>query len=203
MKKALRALEKEKQEHEEAMKREAEAEKQAALAEAKEKEADEAHGKAQADLEKGNGEIDGAVDKVNAEITDFEECKRQLKEARAKLKILLDEKAKAEAAKKEKDKNEEGAETKEVNAEILEAAAEKTLAEAKKEHGDAQAAFDKELADVKAAEKALAKQARVLRMYAKSEADPGGGVYDLMAKGSSVMAGLSTALLAVVGLQLL
>merc|ERR1719171_3029139 len=209
LKAALRDLEKQQKEVEEAKKREADAELAAKEAEEKEKLADMAAGQAKLDADNADAEIDGMKDKANGEITDLEVCKRQLREARSKLKVLIDEKKKYEDAKKAKDANEEGAENAEVDAEQKEAAAEKSRDEAQKDYDGSVTVYKTNLDKVKEAEQALAKQASVLAKFRKGAVDQDGGVYWVkkedgnMFSGSMSMAALSSAVLLAVVVPLL
>merc|ERR1719321_1329202 len=97
--KALSKLKEEKKELAEAIAAEKKAEEHAELMEHAENEADEHHDDAHTKLKDAKEDVNTGADKVEAEVTDLEECKRQLREARKELKSLIEEKAKAEKAK--------------------------------------------------------------------------------------------------------
>jgi len=171
MKKALAKKEEERKELEAAKLREEQAEKEAEAAEAAENEADTHHDKAERTLQDVKKEVNASVDEVENEITDLEECKKQLKEAREKLKKHLEEKAAAEKAKLEKDANETKMEKDEVAAEATEAELEKKVQAEEQELKEAMAAYEAEKAKVDRTKADLAKAEEKLRAL-RGETEP-------------------------------
>jgi len=147
-------------------------------------------------------DVDAGADKVDGEVTDLEDCKKQLEEARRKLKALLEEKQGAGAKAADKEKQEEDAEAAEVGAEKEEEAAEQSVAEAQKEHDAALAHYQLQLKEVKEAEDELAAAAKELKKHRTRSEDPDGGVYPLHKKsmlgGAQGARALSFSLVAVV-----
>lgn len=179
---ALRKEIKEKNDLEAARKRELDAEHEAEHAEdmasAAEKKARDADKKIW---------VEPVAEKVEAEITDLEECKKQLAAAKKKLNALLEEKKRAEATKVETEKNETAAELAEEAAEKAEEASEKGVDAADKEHEAVFKTYQEELADVKQAEIDLEAAAKDVRKYRRApHVDDNGGVYEAKsAKGGS------------------
>lgn len=145
--------------------------------------------------------VEPVAEKVEAEITDLEECKKQLAAAKKKLKTLLEEKKKAEALKLETEKNETAAELAEETAEKAEEASEKGVDKADKEHEAVFKSYQEELADVKQAEIDLEAAAKDVRKYRKAPyVDDNGGVYETTkAKGGSSRAGVILSVVLVAG----
>lgn len=184
-------VEKEKREMEHAYKKEQEdwkelqsvkaaeklAEDAAKEAERKEKLADKLHDEATQNLTDAKQNVDKGQDTTGNEINDLEECKKQLAEAKRKLKALLEESKSAGADLDAKAAAEDAAEGKEMSAEEKEASLEKKVAEETKEHELAMSSVQKETQDVKNAEDALEKAAARLRQFRKDSVDPDGGVY--------------------------
>lgn len=169
------------------------AEKAAEHAEAKEEDAANDRKKADALHDELKDHLDEATEEVETEVKDLEDCKKQLAEAKAKLKALLAEKEAAEKKEAEKHKDEQATEE-------VERAAEKTAAELWKEYQKllaqykaSSSAIDKEKQDVKDAEAALKKQAKVLATWRR--ADPDGGVYEVKSNAASYAGPLAMLLL--------
>jgi len=142
---------------------------------AEEKEADSKHDKAGAELEVATKNVNQQVDEVEAEVKDLEDCKKQLIEAKAKLKELIGEKAAAEKQEAEKQAAEDEREVQEKEAEKKEKELEEKVQEETDEHEKALKSYKEEEEDVKKAEVDLAAAANKLRKYRR--ADPDGGVY--------------------------
>lgn len=180
---------------------EALAEKAAEKAEAEEKAADAAHDAANDKLKEAKEDVEKETGDTGGEITDLEECKKQLAAAKRKLKSLLEEKNGADGSLDAKAKAEAEAEAKEVAAEQNEAAFEGKVAEEDKEHDIALKTVEEETADVKKTEDALQKAAAKLRKYRKAVADKDGGVYpDKKSSAHGTGTGLLTLLAAVAAL---
>jgi len=152
------------------------AEDAAKAAEIKEKHADGKHDTAEKNLAEVREAIKPATEHVEKEVVDLEECKRQLAEARKKLKVLLEEKVAAQKRREEKKVLEKSAEEIEKEAEIKERELEKSLEEEQSEYKMALKDYNKELEDVKQAEANLQKAAEKLQKFRR--ADPDGGVYE-------------------------
>eukprot|EP00746_Dinoflagellata_sp_MGD_P160734 gnl/MRDRNA2_/MRDRNA2_87624_c0_seq1.p1 gnl/MRDRNA2_/MRDRNA2_87624_c0~~gnl/MRDRNA2_/MRDRNA2_87624_c0_seq1.p1 ORF type:complete len:329 (-),score=130.69 gnl/MRDRNA2_/MRDRNA2_87624_c0_seq1:6-992(-) len=199
LRKALAKEHEEQMELEKAKDAEKKAEAEAVAAEKAEDKAEASHEKAEADLEGLKSDIDEAADHTDGEITDLEECKKQLAAAKAQLKEELAEKAKREAAQKEREAHERGTEKDELDAMKAEAKAEKTLAEEQAEHEDAKKQYEKEKADVKAAEDELEAAYQALKKLRKADNGPGydGGVYEVKS-GSSQSTAITSMLLAMI-----
>jgi hypothetical protein len=131
-------------------------------------------------------EIDINADEVEGEVTDLEACKKQLMEARKKLKVLLEEKAVREKEKKERLAAEKAAEEAEIVAQQKEEEAEKKVKEEDKEHEVALKSYKEELEDVKRAEAALEEAAVTLRKF--RHPDPDGGVYEVKSGAAALTA---------------
>lgn len=154
---------------------ESKSEQAAKAAEAEEADAD-AHAKdADYAAKKVHGDIESIADKVEREVVDLEDCKKQLAEARSKLKALLAEKE--DAAKKEKETS-AAAKALADKAEAADKASDKLEDELKKEeaeHANALKSFEEEQKDVVKTEADMAKAANELRKFRKADAN--GGVY--------------------------
>lgn len=180
LKAALRDVQRNKAIMDKAFQRERDAEQAALKAEAAEKDADKHHDDATGTLKDAKKGVDGAADGVDDKTMTLEECKKQLEEARQKLKDLLAQKDGDAKNLADLEKAEAEAEAGEVGAEKDEEEAEKSVEEEKQDVVKAEAAYKKELADVKVAEDNLSKQAVVLRKF--RHADPDGGVYEVGGK---------------------
>lgn len=149
--------------------------------------------KAQAKAEAADAapvDVNAGAEKVEAEITDLEECKKQLAMAKAKLKKLLDEKKMAEKTKVETAKNETTAAALEAAAEKDEEAAEKKVNAEDKEHALSLKTYEEELADVKKVEIDFEKASKDVRKYRRApHVDDNGGVYETH-RGSATRASL-------------
>lgn len=137
-----------------------------------------------------NHEILNATKKVEDEVNDLEECRKQLQEAKDRLEKLLEEKKaadkemaaeladdikKAEAAVKDAQDKKDVAEAAQKEKEKSEAAAEKKLNEEQTEFDAASADLEKEQAEAEKAEKELAKATERLRKDRYSKGGEGGG----------------------------
>jgi len=177
LRKALAKEYEEKKELEKAVEDEKKAEAEAVAAEKVENKAEGDHAEAEAALEGLKKDIDGAADYTDKEVTDLEDCKKQLKAAKARLKEELEEKKKREAEQAAREAHERGAEQEEIDAMKTEEQLEKELAQEEAEHDAAKKAYEKEKTDVSAAEKEL--QAAYEALKKLRHADPDGGVYEV------------------------
>jgi len=181
LKKALTEEQAEERDLEKVIAEEKELEKAAEAAEAKMKAAQKENAEAadkvkeaENGIDGGSGGSGGQVAVVEKEVADLEDCKKQLTDARSKLKALLAEKAEREAKAAEAAKTEKSAEVKEVKAEKVEEDLEQNVKDAEKKHEEALKDYKGEMADVEKAEESLDDAAKNLRKY--RTADPGGGV---------------------------
>lgn len=194
--KALAKEQEEEKELEKAKIAEQKAEAEAVAAEKAEDKAESDHAKSEADLEALKSDIDQSADHTDGEITDLEECKKQLAAAKAQLKKELADKAKREAEQKEREAHERGTEQDEIDAMKTEEQLEKELSEEEGEHADAKKAYEKEKADVKAAEDELEAAYRALKKL--RHADPDGGVYEVHSGAHQITAIISALLVMIV-----
>merc|ERR1719482_88701 len=182
---ARRALAKEREEKkelEEAIEKEKIAEAEAVAAEKVEKKAEADHAKAEAELKALKKDIDESADHTDEEVEDLEGCKKKLKEIQKRLKEELADKAKREAAQKKQEEHERNLEGEEIDAMKKEEKLEDKIAREEEDKKAAQKLYDKELADVKAAEKEI--EAAYIALMKLRHADPDGGVYEV-AKGGA------------------
>jgi len=178
------------------------AEAEAVAAEKEEKKAEAAHSEAHAALEGLKSDIGESADTVDKEITDLEECKKQLEDAKVKLKKELEEKEEREAHQIEREGKERNAEQEHIDAMKTEEQKEKSLGEEEKDVDDAQKLYDKKVAALKAAEAELEAAYQNLRKY--RHADPDGGVYEVNHKGGAHQStALSSLFVGLVMMQLL
>lgn len=180
MERALAKENEEKKELDKAKAIEDAAEKDRQAAEQKEEDSEKDRKKADAAHDVIKDHLDESTEKTETEVKDLEDCKRQLAEAKAKLKALLAEKEAAEKKLAEKDKEEAAAES-------TEKALEKAAAQLLEDYNKLKAQLgknnvDKEMRDVKEAEDELAKAAAKLRQF--RHADPDGGVYEVKSSAS-------------------
>lgn len=138
--------------------------------------AEETAAKAKGSADAAGGAVGEAAAKVEKEISDLEECKRQLAEAQAKLKELLERSAdaqqKAEVTKAEDAKAQAQVDT----AEQTEEAAEAALSQQEGEHAKAARTAKEKKDDLDKTEADLKKAAENLRKFRK-DVDDDGGVY--------------------------
>jgi len=195
-----KALEKEQQEESDladAKQKEKDAE---AKAKAEEKEAEAAREKAEEakkaalEAEKKNGTVGNATETVEKEVADLEDCKKQLEEAKEKLKAVMDAEGKDDAEVAEASSNETAAKEATAKAEQTEAALEAELAQEEAEHVAALKSSDEEKADVDKAEAELKTAADNLRRFRK-DVGQDGAIYRSSARAAS--AGAFALLLAV------
>jgi len=195
-----KALEKEQQEEsdlEEAKQKEKDAE---AKAKAEEKEAEAARKKADEaktaalEAEKKNGTVGNATDTVEKEVADLENCKKQLEEAKEKLKEVMATEGKDDAEVAEASSEEAAAKESTVKAEQAEAGLEAELKQEEAEHIAALKSSDEEKADVDKAEAELKSAADNLRRFRK-DVDQDGGIYRSSARAASAGAALLAVLL--------
>lgn len=196
LRKALAKEHEEEQELKAAEIAEQKAEAEAVAAEKKEDKAESDHAKSEADLEALKNDIDQSADHTDGEITDLEDCKKQLAAAKAELKKLLAEKAKREAEQKEREAHERGTEQAEIDAMKKEEQLEKSLAEEEAELAAAKKQYEKEKADVKKAEDELEAAYKALKDL--RHADPDGGVYEVAKGGAHQSTAIITTLLVMI-----
>lgn len=182
LRRALAKEQKEKKELEEAIAAEKKAENERMSAEKVEDKAETDHAKALKELNELKKDISHNADATDKEVTDLEDCKKQLEEAKQKLKAELEKKKEREAEQKKREATERATEGEEIKAMKTEAELEELLKKEQVERDLAKEAYDKELAELKKAEEEL--DAAYLALSKLRRADPDGGVYEV-AKGGA------------------
>lgn len=171
-------------------------------AEEAEKKVNELSGGAHKSGTKVGGEVGEAVNRVQKEMDDLEECKKELAEAKRRLKELIKEKEDLDKKEteeeevrvkevvkvkkvKEQEKKKKDGERDAAEKEVEKISAEETnwkkkLAEEQKEHTEASKSYEEELADVKRTEAQLKIAEKNLRKFRRPPyVDGNGGVYNV------------------------
>lgn len=125
----------------------------------------------------GAGGVASAAKHAEDEVTDLENCKKELAQARKNLKKLMDELEEARAKKADLDKLAGDAEGKEVAAMKVEAEHEKKVDKETEEHMSALKKYTQKVEEKEQMEKDLAAAEKKLRSIRRGQVDPGGGVY--------------------------